>query len=96
MEVGANIRPLNRAGLEMLKKSVLENGLTPTSSLLVSKTHDFDDNRRYRIIDGFYRWQFVKALANDPNEEIKEQWSSFMLSCVVLPSIARRIEVAFA
>jgi ParB-like chromosome segregation protein Spo0J len=94
--VGANIRPLNKTGLEMLKKSVLEKGWTPTSVLLVSKTHDFDTNRKYRIIDGFHRWQVVKSLSNDTNSDIKNQWQSFTLPCVVLPHMSHKLEVAFA
>lgn len=80
----------------MLKASVLEKGWTPTSLLLVSKTHDFEMNRKYRIIDGFHRWQVVKSLSNDANAEIKEQWQSFMIPCVVLPHMNHKMEVAFA
>ena len=96
MIVGANIRPLNKTGLEMLKASVLEKGWTPTSVLLVSKAHDFEMSRKYRIIDGFHRWQVVKSLSNDSNVEIKEQWQLFMLPCVVLPHMSHKMEVAFA
>ena len=97
MMIGANIRPLNKKGLNMMKESLLEKNWTLSSHILVSKTHDFDESRPiYRIVDGFHRWEAVKSLAEDSNNEIRNNWASFAIPCVVLPNMSHKLEVAFA
>ena len=52
--------------------------------------------RRYRIVDGYHRWEILKRLAKHAEAEVKEKWEDFKAPCLVLPHITHKQDIAIA
>lgn len=91
--IGSNVRAVNKCGVELLKKNILQNAWSDNSVITVTQGL----NGKYRIIDGAHRWTAIcKLLEENHNSLDFSTMQEFTFNCMVLPTMDREDEMALA
>jgi hypothetical protein len=61
---GSNIRPIQKASVERLKKSMMEKGFLSTSAIIVNEIETLNGEKQFRCIEGLHRIEALKLIVN--------------------------------